>query len=906
MNPGSLAHAGAQTVQVELPDYIRPYYEHLLAVLSGHVFSPQTGAQGTEFRHFPTNVFDHQAMVGDTPVFRAAGRRPAGLETLAQMPTLDQTMANVQNRLAGAADFWGNYYQGRYDRPEHTWQPVRAGGGLPLAGIFDAAGLNRPAPPQAALPPGRIPNLQMPAPRQPVAQTPAQQPAVQTPVPGAQAVAGAPPAFGSLLPANVPHRDLRGQLPLDDASWLQDVTRTYSGPFAHLPATQLPRMHYATEAGAQEALAALQGIAPGMNLGLFTSPPGAFMNEPGQAQIMIDNNPGQMVNAGLILDLKRRAERGDPFAQGMIESALRGMAKGGRVSDRKRKRKRNKIEEVIGEFNDGELRTSSGHTVTNRDQAVAIAMSKAGLSKRRPRAMADGGMVPWLDAMNQSVQRGMEGLHPWQVQTDPLTFTPQQPQDQPGAPGAPVDPAAPAPAFPATPQAAPLTAPMGASPGGIAALSNMPFFQPRPVFQGQRFAEPGMDTVTAETGLASLPALSNLWNIYQPATLANMFNAATTGDMLRAGADAFNPLGGLRYRPMTFDPANLEQIAFGVTHQPVDQAAADFTRNPFIQNLQGLGARQWTDPGVWQQYMSPYMQGVVDVAKAEVGRDYDERTMRSRLDAAQRGGFGGTRQAVLEGMLERERARDLGEIQTRGLQQAWEQGLGAFDRDRSADLQAQIGNLGQQIRLAELQGDTGLRASLADQQAHLQSQLANQQAAMDVARLGEQSRQFGAAFGEQTAQTADDMFLRAMQIQEQLRQSGLGAALAGYDQAGRHGQWGATLENMMRQSEVDRMHHLAQVGAAGDQRVQDRLDWEYQNWINTVNFPHQLASYYSGILSGVPVAFNQEQQMFAQRPNLWAQLAGLGIAGAGMLGGGGLGGLGGGWGGLGGTPPFWG
>jgi len=42
-----------------------------------------------------------------------------------------------------------------------------------------------------------------------------------------------------------------------------------------------------------------------------------------------------------------------------------------------------KVEKVLREFKAGTLKSSSGQVVKNRDQAVAIALSEAGLSKKR-------------------------------------------------------------------------------------------------------------------------------------------------------------------------------------------------------------------------------------------------------------------------------------------------------------------------------------------------------------------------------------------------------------------------------------------------------------------------------------------------------------------------------------------
>ena len=49
----------------------------------------------------------------------------------------------------------------------------------------------------------------------------------------------------------------------------------------------------------------------------------------------------------------------------------------------KARRGQGKVKVVMGEFKRGTLRSSSGSKVTNPDQAIAIALSEAGLSRKR-------------------------------------------------------------------------------------------------------------------------------------------------------------------------------------------------------------------------------------------------------------------------------------------------------------------------------------------------------------------------------------------------------------------------------------------------------------------------------------------------------------------------------------------
>jgi len=47
------------------------------------------------------------------------------------------------------------------------------------------------------------------------------------------------------------------------------------------------------------------------------------------------------------------------------------------------KEKQNKVEKVMKEFKEGALKSSSGDKVESRKQAVAIALSEAGKSKKK-------------------------------------------------------------------------------------------------------------------------------------------------------------------------------------------------------------------------------------------------------------------------------------------------------------------------------------------------------------------------------------------------------------------------------------------------------------------------------------------------------------------------------------------
>jgi hypothetical protein len=133
---------------------------------------------------------------------------------------------------------------------------------------------------------------------------------------------------------------------------------------------------------------------------------------------------------------------------------------------------------------------------------------------------------------------------------------------------------------------------------------------------------------------------------------------------------------------------------------------------PWVQatGLSVAGISSVLDPGLLQQYMSPYAQGVVDVAKREAFEDAAKITVGANLGAARQGTYGGARQLLAQTERERALGQQLGDIQTRGLQAAFEAGQKGLEAERTAQLQrAQtLGQIGSQF------GQLGVAQQAAD------------------------------------------------------------------------------------------------------------------------------------------------------------------------------------------------
>ena len=199
--------------------------------------------------------------------------------------------------------------------------------------------------------------------------------------------------------------------------------------------------------------------------------------------------------------------------------------------------------------------------------------------------------------------------------------------------------------------------------------------------------------------------------------------------------------------------------------------------------------------GSMLEYMSPYMQGVVEQQKRAAVQDYMRGLPAIGAAAARAGGRGGTREALLQSEAQRNLATQLGDIEAKGRQQAFEQSAGQFERDRAAAMQAALANqaatqdvarqnlqaamgiqqlgAGQSLeaqRLNQAMGLTVGQQNLAAEQARqqfmgqqsLQAQLANQQAAQREAEFYRQQQMQGALANQQAGLTTGQQNLAAL------------------------------------------------------------------------------------------------------------------------------------------------
>ena len=204
----------------------------------------------------------------------------------------------------------------------------------------------------------------------------------------------------------------------------------------------------------------------------------------------------------------------------------------------------------------------------------------------------------------------------------------------------------------------------------------------------------------------------------------------------------YQPYQGQRLQLGGKDVTDAQQMGRDIAGQgiqglPQAQAA---TMAGLGRALQGMGyqAGQF-DNAAAQQYMSPYMQQVVDVQKQQAIREAQRQNAGRAADAVQAGAFGGSRQAIQQGLASEALSRQLGEIQASGQQQAYESAQGQFERDRAAresaerlgigaaesasGQAAQMAQLGQMARDGDIQAASMLEKIGRDIQAEKQAGL---------------------------------------------------------------------------------------------------------------------------------------------------------------------------------------
>lgn len=159
-------------------------------------------------------------------------------------------------------------------------------------------------------------------------------------------------------------------------------------------------------------------------------------------------------------------------------------------------------------------------------------------------------------------------------------------------------------------------------------------------------------------------------------------------------------LAGLPYTaymgPLTAGPSDLQTQAFS--------GLGSLNAGNYFS---AYDPRSFTDDGVAQQFMTPYLDTALEPQLAEARRQAEIERVNNAGRMTKAGAYGGSRQAIMESELDRNLLRTLADITGRGYQDAYTAAAGLFNTEEDRRLRAADSGNTLGMNLGRLQADLG-------------------------------------------------------------------------------------------------------------------------------------------------------------------------------------------------------
>lgn len=211
-------------------------------------------------------------------------------------------------------------------------------------------------------------------------------------------------------------------------------------------------------------------------------------------------------------------------------------------------------------------------------------------------------------------------------------------------------------------------------------------------------------------------------NMYAPLYEKNLMGAGSIAPMSQFQTNVGEELLNLRVPGAYGYGTEAGQVA-GAGLESLLGTQAQSVTAPELTQYQLAGPEMFTSEAA-QRYMSPYVQNVLDIQQRQAVDAARRAQLGTNLAAARQGTYGGARQALLQGERESGLRTQLGDIQARGLQDAYTNAQSQFERDRAAQMGTSQQNLAAALGVQQLGAGQSLEAQRANQAAGLE---ANQQ-----------------------------------------------------------------------------------------------------------------------------------------------------------------------------------
>ena len=338
------------------------------------------------------------------------------------------------------------------------------------------------------------------------------------------------------------------------------------------------------------------------------------------------------------------------------------------------------------------------------------------------------------------------------------------------------------------------------------ALANMPY-------------QPYMGQLTAGAAPLQNAGFTTASNLSTPASL----NAGA-----QTAADVAGTLKGL--------PAYGSTTYGNQYSSPGAGTATEFT-NQYEAPTPYLSTTSSFDASQAQAYMNPYLQASLDPQLDEARRQSQITQQQNAAKMTQAGGYGGSRQAILDAETQRNLGTNLANITGQGYNTAYGNAMTQFNADQQRKMQEAQFGAQQGMTAAQLQAQFGLSAQQANEAA----------------------RQFGVQQGMTGAQLSAQYGLAGQQATEASKQFGANYGLQGLQTGLQAAQAQGTLGGL--QSQVGLNNLNAQLTAGAQQRgiesegiAADRTAFEEAR----AN-PYKMVQYQQSLLQGLPLAAQSYQ-----------------------------------------------
>ena len=299
--------------------------------------------------------------------------------------------------------------------------------------------------------------------------------------------------------------------------------------------------------------------------------------------------------------------------------------------------------------------------------------------------------------------------------------------------------------------------------------------------------------------------------------------------------------------------------AYGQGAQPYQYSQYGFNqmdfRDPYqFEQFDYSDVQKFTDEGVMDDYMSPYMQAVVDRQKKALTDDFKQQSVQRESDLnRQTGGLESSRAFLVNQAAESDYLDRMADLQATGQEKAFEMAMNQFAQDREAGMTQEQRRYMEQANRMKDQAAEFARAG--DQEAA-------ERARVQAAEAAELARVQGAQAGEDrlAAKFGLDAMDRAVTNAGQL----------------------AKLEQLARAGDVEAATLLGTIGKEQSALNQAALDLQYEDFIRQRDYGKDQLRFFNEILRGTPMGTQTISQRAGLTANPAQQALGAGLGAIGL------------------------